>query len=386
MTKKELFDIIDRVLEGKGTTREEEMLVNFLGSFQQDELTWNEPEWGSKKDFEAGMAGRIKQAVAQQQQEVSVPKMPGRVRKGYFVRRWWAAASILFAVLVGAYWWTSYHSKPATPAVAGNSVAVVPGRNGAVLTLADGSEVSLDSIQQAVVALQGGATASVVNGELVYEGTGGEIVYNTMTTPKGRQFNMTLADGTRVWLNAASSIRYPTVFSGKERKVEVSGEAYFEVAKNAAMPFKVVANDAAEIEVLGTHFNLNAYENEASINTTLLEGSVKVNGTTIRPGQQAQVVATNPQQTKVVQRADMEQVMAWKNGIFRFQDADLQQVMKQLERWYDIQVKYEGAIPDIHLQGRMDRGVALADVMRFLADYNIGTRLENRTLIISKNR
>lgn len=385
MTKKELFDIIDRVLEGKGTTREEEMLVNFLGSFQQDELTWNEPEWGSKKDFEAGMAGRIKQAVAQQQQEASVPEMSGRVRKGYFIRRWWVAASILFAVLVGAYWWTSYNSKPATPAVAGISLPVVPGSNGAVLTLADGSTVLLDSIQQAVVALQGGATASVVNGELVYEGTGNEVVYNTMTTPKGRQFNMTLADGTRVWLNAASSIRYPTVFSGKERKVEVSGEAYFEVAKNAAMPFKVLVKDVAEVEVLGTHFNLNAYENEAAVNTTLLEGSVKVNGTIIRPGQQAQVMANSPE-LKVVQRADMEQVMAWKNGIFRFQDADLKQVMKQLERWYDIEVKYEGSVPGIHLQGKMDRGVALEDVMRFLADYNIATRLENRTLVISKNR
>lgn len=386
MTKKELFDIIDRVLEGKGTTREEEMLVNFLGSFQQDELTWNEPEWGSKKDFEAGMAGRIKQAVAQQQREIPVSEMPGNVRKGYFIRRWWVAASVLFAMLVGAYWWMSYNNTPTTPAVAGVSLPVVPGRNGAVLTLADGSKVLLDSIQEAVVALQGGATASVVNGELVYEGTGNEVVYNTMTTPKGRQFNMTLADGTRVWLNAASSIRYPTVFSGKERRVEMSGEAYFEVAKNATMPFKVLANDLAEIEVLGTHFNLNAYENEASINTTLLEGSVKVNGTTIRPGQQAQVVATDPKQTKVVQRADIEEVMAWKNGIFRFQDADLQQVMKHLERWYDIEVKYEGSVPGIHLKGKMDRGVALEDVMRFLADYNIATRLENRTLVISKNR
>ncbi|MGV3765669.1 MAG: FecR family protein [Chitinophagaceae bacterium] len=385
MTKKELFDIIDRVLEGKGTTREEEMLVNFLGSFQQDELTWNEPEWGRKKDFEAGMARRIRQAVAQQQRETPVPEMPGNLRKGYFIRRWWVAASVLFAIVAGAYWWTNHNSMPDTPVVAGESLPVVPGRNDAVLTLADGSKVLLDSIQQAVVALQGGATASVVNGELVYEGTGNEVVYNTMTTPKGRQFNMTLADGTRVWLNAASSIRYPTVFSGKERKVEVSGEAYFEVAKNAAMPFKVQVKDVAEVEVLGTHFNLNAYENEAAVNTTLLEGSVKVNGTIIRPGQQAQVMANNPE-TKVVNQADIEQVMAWKNGIFRFQDADLKQVMKQLERWYDIEVKYEGSIPDIHLQGKMDRGVALEDVMRFLADYSIATRLENRTLVISKNR
>lgn len=385
MTKKELFDIIDRVLDGKGSIREEEMLVNFLGSFQQDELTWNEPEWGSKKDFEAGMAGRIRQAVAQQQRETPVPEMPGNLRKGYFIRRWWVAASVLFAMLVGAYWWMSYNSTRTAPTVAGVSLPVVPGRNGAVLTLADGSKVLLDSIQQAVVALQGGATASVVNGELVYEGTGNEVVYNTMTTPKGRQFNMTLADGTRVWLNAASSIRYPTVFSGKERRVEVSGEAYFEVAKNAAMPFKVQVKDVAEVEVLGTHFNLNAYENEAAVNTTLLEGSVKVNGTVIRPGQQAQVTANSPE-TKVVQWADIEQVMAWKNGIFRFQDADLKQVMKQLERWYDIEVKYEGSVPDIHLQGKMDRGVALEDVMRFLADYNIAARLENRTLVISKNR
>ena len=215
-----------------------------------------------------------------------------------FRRRWWAAASIILVLGIGAYLWSA-RKKNAAPAVVAadtrvNTPDIPPGKDGAILTLADGSQVVLDSLGSGVIALQNGARAVIKNGELVYDltraGTGG-VAYNTMTTPKGRQFILLLPDGTKVWLNAASSIRYPTVFSGRERKVELTGEAYFEVAKNVRLPFLVNVNDKATVEVLGTNFNVNAYEDEASINTTLLEGSVKVNGTVIKPGQQVQVPA-----------------------------------------------------------------------------------------------
>ncbi len=155
-----------------------------------------------------------------------------------------------------------------------------------------------------------------------------------MSTPRGRQFEITLPDGTHVWLNAASSIRYPTVFAGNERNVELDGEAYFEVVKNAKQPFVVNARNKAIIEVLGTSFNISAYENEKSLNTTLLDGSVKVNGTILKPGQQARVT----EEVRVIDQTDIDKVMAWQRGFFNSEGATLEEVMQQLERWYDIDV------------------------------------------------
>jgi len=246
----------------------------------------------------------------------------------------------------------------------------------------------LDSLGNGVVTTQNGTKVLLQNGQLVYKTDNSvktAIGYNTMTTPKGRQFQLVLPDGSKVWLNAASSIRYPTVFTGNERKVEVTGEAYFEVVKNSTSPFRVKINDEAEVEVLGTHFNVNSYMNEESINTTLLEGSVSVKNSSgkliLQPGQQARVAGN--EKIKLFAEVDVEKVMAWKNGVFNFQDATLEEVMRQLERWYDIDVVYEKNIPRLEFYGKMGRDLSLAAVLRGLEKSNVHFRIEDgRKLVV----
>jgi ferric-dicitrate binding protein FerR (iron transport regulator) len=213
-----------------------------------------------------------------------------------------------------------------------------------------------------------------------------------MSTPKGRQFQLVLPDGTKVWLNAASSLRYPTVFDGRLRTVEVTGEAYFEVAKlvnpstGQRVPFHVKVNNKTEIEVLGTHFNINSYDDESAVSTTLLEGSVRVvNGlekAVITPGQQARI-ETGSSHIKIVPDANVEKVMAWKNGVFDFQDATLEEVMRELQRWYNIDVVYEKGVPQLEFIGRMGRDLSLASVLNGLELSRVHFRIEEgRRLVV----
>jgi ferric-dicitrate binding protein FerR (iron transport regulator) len=207
-----------------------------------------------------------------------------------------------------------------------------------------------------------------------------------MRTPKGRMFRLLLPDGSAVWLNAASSIRYPTAFTGQQRRVEVTGEAYFEVAHQPQMPFRVSLNGGAAVEVLGTHFNVNAYAEDEQMNITLLEGAVQCsNGSgkaVLKPGQQARMTTGNSP-IRVMDHADIEKVMAWKNGLFNFNDASLEEVMRQLERWYDIEVRYEKGIPRIEFIGKMDRSLTLAEVLAGLEMSKVHFRIEGeRKLVI----
>lgn len=299
------------------------------------------------------------------------------------------AAAIVLLLGAGTYFWTIHQHS--SQLASGNKPAdlIAPGRNGAVLTLADGSNVVLDSMGNGVIANQQGVQVSLQNGQLAYGSTGSSpaaIDYNIVSTPKGRQFRLVLPDGSKVWLNAASAIKYPTAFTGKERRVKLEGEAYFEVAKNAAMPFKVSAGDATEVEVLGTSFNINSYKNEDAIRTTLLEGSVRLNAyrlsQTLKPGQQAAVTPAT-QQLEVIPNADADKVMAWKNGLFNFEDASLQEVMRQLERWYDIEVVYTKDIPAIRFGGEINKQNRLQDVLQILEKSNVHFRLEQgRKLVV----
>lgn len=324
-------------------------------------------------------------------EEAGIPALKTPVRRTSFRRNWWAAAAVL--LLVGAATWFLYPriTEAGALAMATQRPDRQPGKTGAILTLADGRQVLLDSLGGGVVAYQNGVAVVLENGQLAYETSGSnatESVYNTMTTPKGRQFMLVLHDGTRVWLNSASSLRYPTSFTGSERTVSITGEAYFEVAKDAARPFRVTVNGKAEVEVIGTHFNINAYEDEGALRTTLLEGAVKMSpvalpqsAVVLNPGQQAQL---SHAQIKVVDDVDVSSVVAWKDGRFNFEGLPLTEVMKQLERWYDIDVEYEGAMPDVEFYGELSRSNTLAQILEAFKDAEIRCRLEGRKLVVLK--
>lgn len=320
---------------------------------------------------------------------------PTRVYPLHFFKkyRWLAAAVVLLAA--GA--WLLTHNitqKRKNPALAATSAPqpIVPGKAGAVLTLDDGSQLVLDSMGNGVVATRQGTHIILKNGQLAYDKThaGNEpLIYNTLATPKGREFKITLPDGTQAWLNSASSIRYPLRFNSNERVVSITGEVYFEVAKimsaGRKTPFIVNVNtpagNAGKVEVLGTHFNIDAYENVSK--TTLLEGKVKVssmgNGQSamLKPGQQATV-----SQSITVQTASIDKVMAWRRGFFDFNDAGLKEVMQQLARWYDIDVEYRGSIPAITFAGEMSRGMTWPGVMKALEESKVHFTIEGRKIII----
>jgi ferric-dicitrate binding protein FerR (iron transport regulator) len=197
---------------------------------------------------------------------------------------------------------------------------------------------------------------------------------------------LTLADGTRVWLNAASSITYPTVFAGCDRKVSITGEVYFEVAANRQMPF-IVTTSRQSIEVLGTHFNVNAYDDEQAQVTTLVEGSIRLTcqkeKVMVLPGQQALLANDANRQTFRVQKADMEQALAWRSNFFVFNNADLQNVLRQLSRWYDFDVQYKGKVPERSFQGKIPRDIPLSQVLSALAKMDINFEIKGKTLVVS---
>ena len=310
------------------------------------------------------------------------------------LRRWgWVAAAAMVLLVAGLGWLQYRHVRQASPTETAKARDVAPGKEGAILILADGRQVVLDSIGSGIVANEHGTEVLVQNGSLVYRsGTDQQapLSYNTMATPRGRQFHMVLPDGTRVWLNAASRLRYPVLFEGTERRVELTGEAYFEVAKNELLPFKVVVN-GNDIQVLGTSFNINAYDNEQTIQASLVEGAIKVapalpvSPVILKPGQQARL--TLPEQGRAaamkVVNADMEQVLAWKNNLFNFEKASVAEVMRQLERWYDIEVVYENGVPDLHFLGAIGKDLTLAEALAMLKGASVHFRIEEgRKLVV----
>jgi transmembrane sensor len=311
------------------------------------------------------------------------------------------AAAIIILISAGAYFFNRNTSGGITKNDIVKAVPVqelrndvLPGGNKAILTLANGSQIILDSAANGLLAQQGNTeVVKLANGQLVYKEAGGkaaEVLYNTMGTPRGGQYRLILPDGSKVWLNAVSSIRYPTAFIGKERTVEITGEAYFEIAKDKSRPFKVLVgststNGGMEVAVLGTHFNINAYSDEPVIKTTLLEGSVKVTrdtrSTVIRPGEQTQLNSTGA--LKVIRDADVEEALAWKDGLFEFNDADLQGILRQLMRWYDVDVEYQGVIPHRYFTAVISRDKTLTGVLEILKLSGVEYKLEGKKLIVT---
>lgn len=299
------------------------------------------------------------------------------------------AAALILVFGAAAYFW-NINKKMGQTIISGNEAGsatlimdVAPGRDRAILTLANGQQIILDSTQGNIVK-RGGLTVINLAGKLKYEGVGVDAEYNTISTPKGGQYQIILPDGSQVWLNAASSIKFPTAFTGNARNVKMMGEAYMEIARNPKQPFTVVAN-GVEVQVIGTSFNVNAYQDEANVRTTLVNGSVRVldnrvQPVILKPGQQA--IVSSGAQIKIVDNADIEQTLAWKNGAFQFNRTNLADAMRQLARWYDIEVVYEKGIPDIKFWGEMKRDLNLSQVLGVLRKMGVKFRMEGRRLIV----
>lgn len=279
--------------------------------------------------------------------------------------------------------------------VAKHPTDLQPGTNKAVLTLADGSKIVLDSTKHGKIARQQSIAISIKSGEIVYNAEEAIrkqdkpvavnlLAYNTVETPRGGQYEVVLPDGTKVWLNAASSLKYPVIFAGNERKVDLTGEAYFEVAKNAAKPF-IVKSRGQSVEVLGTHFNINSYADEDAVKTTLLEGSVTVNGNTggqmvkLVPGQQAVNITGK---LSVIRDADTDEATAWKNGKFIFRDVELKSIMREISRWYAVDVVYQGQAATKHYRGRIARNVPVSQIFEILKTSGLNFTINGRKIIV----
>jgi transmembrane sensor len=313
------------------------------------------------------------------------------IKPGFRWKRLIAAASFLVIVAGGLYLLLRHpHEQLIAKQSKPLDKDIPPGTNKAILTLADGSKLILDSTGNGQLPDQGNSKlVKLDSGSLAYSPLGqqesGITLYNILSTPRGGQFQLILPDGTKVWLNASTTLRYPTSFSGKERKVELSGEAYLEVSKDLSKPFKLEINHEAEVQVLGTHLNIMADTDEQSIATTLLEGRVKMikglNAETIVPGEQA-IALNNSDRIQVVRGIDLNAVVAWKNGRTFFKNADTRSIMRMISRWYDVDVEYQGNPPAERITGGISRAANLSELLKVLELNGIHVTREGKILTV----
>jgi transmembrane sensor len=340
-----------------------------------------------------GLAGDDRANVVFERILEQVKKKPGR----RIVMRRWAVAATIAGLLLAGGWFLSQKrgtgtSHP-TEEIAGIHDVKAPDRSRATLTLVDGRKVYLDSAANGMLATQNNVTVvKATDGQIRYQVRSNNsqpstVSFNTLTNPRGSKIiDMTLSDGSRVWLNAGSSITYPVAFVGNNRKVTIDGEAYFEIAHVKTKPFYVTKGDM-EVSVLGTHFNVKAYDNDAEIRVTLLEGSVKINeratkdSRLLKPGQQA-IVSIADRGLSINNNADLDEVMAWRNDLFYFESADLKTILREFSRWYDIDVVYQGAVSNEKYFSIMKRSSSLNDVLKSLKSNNIRFTIDGKKLVI----
>jgi transmembrane sensor len=299
-------------------------------------------------------------------------------------RHYASAAAAVLLLALGMTW--LLREKHAAPVIKAPVAEIGPGTEGATLILGDATVIGLDTAANGVISKQGNTAVQLVNGKLIYSGaaTNQAATYNTISTGRGHHYSMVLSDGTKVWLNSASSLRFPVAFSGGERMVAVTGEVYFEVAADAGKPFRVQLAKKGTITVLGTHFNVHAYDDETALTTTLLEGAISIQQgrqqQMLRPGQQA-VMGEQPGITLHPQ-ADLAQVMAWKDGYFWFNDTNIYALMKQISRWYDVEVRFEGKVTEDGFSGKISRNVPLAKVLQILELNGVHFKIAGRQITV----
>lgn len=366
-------------------TSDEKMIVeqwyDRINGAELAEIQFNEEK--VKKQISKNITSRIEHNSKLQQE----PK-----KFKLFYTLFFKAAIIIMVLLAGVYVYLKQtdHDLLVTSSEP-KKTKIIPGGNNAVLLLADGSQIILNKASDGQIADQSGVkVVKTRSGELIYRFAGNanpkSTAINTVITPRGGQYHLVLVDGTEVWLNAGSSIKFPTAFTGSDRRVNITGEVYFEVAKNKAKPF-IVSTNKSEIKVLGTHFNINAYDDEEYQRTTLLEGSVEIKSgkqtTRLTPGQQA-IIKEKTEGIKIDKIEDLEAIIAWKNGYFQFEKADLKSVMRLVSRWYDTKVSYSGSIPAKEYTGKIPRNVSVSKLIEMLAYTGIHCRVENNQIIVNQ--
>ena len=340
---------------------------------------------GAEMQMPDQVAASILQNILQKEKGLVVPLKSKKVHFRMWMRV--AAAVVFFAI--ASYWFIDKkdNEKAKVIALAEKQSPILPGGNHAVLTMSDGSTILLDSMQNGTLQ-QGNAKVNKQGSLLIYDTHASSIanapvVYNTLSTPRGGQYQVVLPDGSKVWLNAASSLLFPTAFTGSQRKVELTGEAYFEVAKNKDKPFLVKVGDM-QVKVLGTHFNINAYSDENTIRTSLLEGSVKIikdnKSKLLKPGNQA---VLNKKQNEIdITDIDMNGVMAWKNGLFQFEGDNITTIMREIGRWYNVEIVYSGKVSTRTFEGKISRDAELSEVLRILELSKVKFSVVGRKIIL----
>jgi transmembrane sensor len=399
LNKNTLLQLAQKYLDGTATEEEKQTLHAWYDTADDEQIEMvfsDQPE--SAENVEQRIFAGIQQRMHGEPATIHEIQPAKRKRPAL----WLAAAAIIGIMLcsIGYLFYRNTDNKllagKEKPAPSSKKEDVLPGSDKAKLVLGNGTVVVLEDAKDGAIQDASGIKISKQNGRLVYDASAqpqstSEISFNTLTTPRGGQYHVILPDGSKVWLNASSSLRFPTAFTGNQRRVELTGEAYFEIAHNKQMPFIAAINNT-EVEVLGTHFNIMGYNDEGAIKTTLLEGSVKVTPASgsqptarrsqlLSPGQQA-IIDNNSSSVRVIRDIDVEETVAWKNGNFLFNNADIKTIMRQIARWYDVEITYEGPITARYFSGEIPRNVPVSQVLKLLELSEVRFRLEGKKIIV----
>lgn len=382
MKKEEYVLLYEKCAAGNCTEKERKLLEKYKDDFYLNDIPWDEINFGNKQVVTERIYSRLQESIYKKNRLrwLSAYKFP-------------AAAAIVLIILSSGLYYLNNYDKPSVISESRHlKNDIAPGNNKAVLTLGNGSHIILDNLKSGELARQENVIIRKdKDGQLIYDlskssfqpNTSQAIIYNSISTPRGGEYQLILPDGTKVWLNAESSLRFPVIFTGKARKVELSGEAYLEVAKNKQMPFRVFSR-GVEVEVLGTHFNVNAYQNRSGVTTTLLEGSVRLikdgERVVLKPGQSG---ISSEHSAFIVQDVDVEEVTAWKNGYFVFQDENISSIMAKAARWYDVEVEYRGNMADKNFWGKVSRYDNISELLKNMElTGTIHFKIEGRRVIV----
>jgi len=381
MTNEEFKALAAKCQDGTATEAEKEAFNRAYQLLATRYTEWDNELMGDEETVKSKLYSSLTAKIAG-------TRRSGKIRRLYL----YAAAAVVLAFLTtGIY--RLLHEPTQLKQIAHNKINdLKPGENRATLTLANGQKIILTKGLTGQLSKQGNVNVSMkANGTVAYT-TGSDrrtdnttTAYNTLTTKKGEQFPLILSDGTEVILDAASSITFPVSFTGKQRAVSVTGQAYFKVVHNDRQPFQVLVKGQM-IRDIGTEFNINAYDDEGVVKTTLLEGSVKVSkastAVVLTPGQQSQVT-DNSNTITVVKNADIQSVVAWKNGLFQYNNASIQEVMRQVARWYNVDIEYEGTIPQREFSGKMQRNLNASQVLDLLSFTRVHFKIEGKKIIVT---